>query len=184
MTWETKASVSMPTSMLRFHADFNCQATRAQLDVKIPHEWRLDPSIISSAPRSVVSIFPKVLSSRELEITSTKDATALLEMLQTGTWSCEEVICAFCHRAAVAHQLVRCLMDIDLEGVIARARELDEYFKQTGKLVGPLHGLPVSIKASISHLLSWKLSDIYLGFSSRERDEAHLRLRLMGRQSG
>lgn len=27
-----------------------------------------------------------------------------------------------------------------------RARELDEYFLRTGQLVGPLHGLPISMK--------------------------------------
>ena len=29
---------------------------------------------------------------------------------------------------------------------IARAKELDEHFKKNGKVVGPLHGLPVSLK--------------------------------------
>ena len=29
---------------------------------------------------------------------------------------------------------------------IARARELDGHFNKTGKVVGPLHGLPVSLK--------------------------------------
>jgi len=31
-----------------------------------------------------------------------------------------------------------------------RARELDRYFKDTGKTVGPLHGLPISLKNQIS----------------------------------
>jgi len=29
---------------------------------------------------------------------------------------------------------------------LERAKELDEYFAKEGKVVGPLHGLPVSIK--------------------------------------
>lgn len=86
------------------------------------------------------------MSSREPEITGTRDATALLEKLHNGEWTAEQVTMAFCHRAAVAHQLVRCLMDMDFEGTLSRARELDLHFAQTGKIVGPLHGLPVSIK--------------------------------------
>jgi hypothetical protein len=29
---------------------------------------------------------------------------------------------------------------------LARAKELDDIFKKTGKVVGPLHGLPISLK--------------------------------------
>lgn len=29
---------------------------------------------------------------------------------------------------------------------LARARELDDYFAKHGKTIGPLHGLPISLK--------------------------------------
>ncbi len=32
------------------------------------------------------------------------------------------------------------------DAALARARKLDEHFSKTGKTVGPLHGLPVSLK--------------------------------------
>lgn len=32
------------------------------------------------------------------------------------------------------------------DDAIMRAKELDDHFKQTGKTVGPLHGLPISLK--------------------------------------
>jgi amidase len=152
MSWESKATVRL-LYIQRIHCilTLNSQAARAQLDAKIPLEWRLDPSIISSVPRSVLSIFSQVLSTLELQITSTQDATALLNKLHEGEWTAEEVTKAFCHRAAVAHQLVRCLMDMDFEAAIARARELDVHFRQTGRTVGPLHGLPVSVKVSNRH---------------------------------
>jgi amidase len=35
---------------------------------------------------------------------------------------------------------VNCLTEIFIERGLARAAELDEYFKRTGKVVGPLHG--------------------------------------------
>ena len=33
-----------------------------------------------------------------------------------------------------------CLTEIFIERGLARAAELDDYFKRTGKVVGPLHG--------------------------------------------
>jgi amidase len=79
-----------------------------------------------------------ILSSIELEMTTTKDATALLERIHSGKWSAEAVAVAFCKRAAMAQQLVKCLMEIDFDGAIQRAKELDIHFKETGQIVGPL----------------------------------------------
>ena len=39
-----------------------------------------------------------------------------------------------------------CLLEIFFDEAIARAKELDEHLGRTGKTVGPLHGLPISIK--------------------------------------
>jgi amidase len=38
------------------------------------------------------------------------------------------------------------LTEIFVDRALARAAELDDYFKRTGKVVGPLHGLPISLK--------------------------------------
>jgi amidase len=94
-----------------------------------------------------------LLTARELEITCVQDAVVLLEKIHSKEWSAFEVTVAFCKRAAIAQQLVNCLMDIDFEGGIRRAKELDEYLASTGKVVGPLHGLPVSLKVMISHIM-------------------------------
>jgi amidase len=39
-----------------------------------------------------------------------------------------------------------CLTEIFFDRAVMRAQELDEYLKRTGKPVGPLHGLPISLK--------------------------------------
>lgn len=36
-----------------------------------------------------------------------------------------------------------------MERALARAAELDKHLKDTGKVVGPLHGLPISLKDQI-----------------------------------
>lgn len=59
-----------------------------------------------------------------------------------------EVATAFCKRAAIAQQLTCCLTEIFFEQAIARAQELDRQFAETGKPVGPLHGIPISLKDS------------------------------------
>lgn len=36
-----------------------------------------------------------------------------------------------------------------MERALARAKELDDYLKNTGNVVGALHGLPVSLKDQV-----------------------------------
>jgi amidase len=38
------------------------------------------------------------------------------------------------------------LLEIGFDTALARAQELDDYFKTNSKLIGPLHGLPVTLK--------------------------------------
>lgn len=87
-----------------------------------------------------------ILTPRELEITDVEDATTLLAEIHSQKWTALEVTIAYCKRAAIAQQLVNCLIDMDFDGAIARAKELDAALVSTGKLVGPLHGLPISTK--------------------------------------
>lgn len=97
-----------------------------------------------------------LLSDRELEITDAEDCTAILEKIHSKEWSAYEVTVAFCKRAAIAQQLVNPLTEIDFEGGIQRAKELDEYLASTGKVVGPLHGLPISFKVRSALLQALK----------------------------
>ncbi|KAK2011931.1 amidase [Colletotrichum eremochloae] len=91
-----------------------------------------------------------LLTEKELEITENYNARELLDKIHTGKLSSEEVTVAFCKRAALAQQLTSCLTEIFFDEGIARARELDQHLKATGKPVGPLHGLPISLKDSYS----------------------------------
>ncbi|OAL21018.1 hypothetical protein AYO20_11442 [Fonsecaea nubica] len=133
-------------------------AYQAALKAKIPPEWLLPQDFLSSGkPRNIMPLFKTcgVLSSHELDITEVEDAVTLLEKLHSRTWSAVEVTVAFCKRAAVAQQLINCLMDIDFSGAIQRAKELDKHLATKGELVGPLHGMPVSLK-DLTHVKGMK----------------------------
>lgn len=66
--------------------------------------------------------------------------------MSKGQVKSQEVVTAFCKRAAIAQQCVNCLTEIFFEEAIARARECDDYFEKHGKTMGALHGLPISLK--------------------------------------
>lgn len=113
---------------------------------RIPHEWMLkDPASYSG---NVLDV-PRqcgVLTDQEISITEKYDATALLDEIRRGNLKSEKVVTAFCKRAAIAQQLSNCLTEIIFDEAIARAKELDVHLQKTGKPLGPLHGLPISLK--------------------------------------
>ncbi|OAA77156.1 Amidase [Akanthomyces lecanii RCEF 1005] len=73
-------------------------------------------------------------------------AAELAAKIKDRHYTCVEVTEAFCQRAAVAQQLSNCLTEIFFEEALEQARQLDHILEATGTPVGPLHGVPVSIK--------------------------------------
>ncbi|RPD62973.1 general amidase [Lentinus tigrinus ALCF2SS1-6] len=119
---------------------------RKRQQAAIPKEWLIPPvpegqTNVADVPRSC-----GLLTDRELEITEVSDVTVLLQKLAAGEWSALEVTTAFSKRAVIAHQLVNCLTEIFIDKALERAAELDAYLKKHGKPMGPLHGLPISLK--------------------------------------
>jgi Asp-tRNA(Asn)/Glu-tRNA(Gln) amidotransferase A subunit family amidase len=128
------------------------QRKRDELAGKIPSEWRLSSDLLKKADEldNILDI-PRqsgILTEREIDITESSDATALISRLKDGEISAYEVAVAFCKRAAIAQQLTRCLTEIFFDRAIERAKELDRQYAATGQLVGPLHGIPISLKDS------------------------------------
>ncbi|KAK0466411.1 general amidase [Desarmillaria tabescens] len=116
----------------------------------IPQEWTLTGLPLKD--NIDVTAFPDscgLLSSNELEITKS-EVDVLLSKLANGEWSSVEVTTAFYKRAIIAHQLTNCLTEIFVEEALAKAAERDSYLEQTGKVLGPLHGLPVSLKDQVN----------------------------------
>ncbi|EGO00853.1 hypothetical protein SERLA73DRAFT_87177 [Serpula lacrymans var. lacrymans S7.3] len=123
---------------------------RERLESQIPTTLRLPSSLLDNLPLDVTGIPEScgLLSENELAITDL-DATAVCDKIAKGELTAVDTVTAFGKRAAIAHQLTACLTDYFLDVAIAQAQELDDYFKREGKVFGPLHGLPISVKDHI-----------------------------------
>ncbi|EAW13376.1 fatty-acid amide hydrolase [Aspergillus clavatus NRRL 1] len=129
------------------------QARKAKdlLQNSIPKQWLVSADKLPPADQKNVEDFPRksgVLSDREISITE-KSATALVAGMAAGMLTAEEVVVAFLKRAVLGHQLLNFATEFMADEAIARARELDAHYRRTGKLVGPLHGVPISVKEHI-----------------------------------
>lgn len=87
----------------------------------------------------------KLLTEKELQITESR-ATVILSNIHSQKWSSLEVVSAFAHRASIANQLVNPLTEVFFNEAFEQAKELDELLNTTGKVKGPLHGLPICFK--------------------------------------
>ncbi|KAJ5455096.1 Amidase [Penicillium sp. IBT 31633x] len=123
-----------------------CAQKRADQHSLILPEWRLNPiPSIESAPNALAYL-RQILSPEELALTEETDIAVLLRKLASGEISSLHLTRVFAKRAALAHQLTTCCTEIFFEEAFAVAQEMDNHLAKTGQTVGPLHGLPVSIK--------------------------------------
>ncbi|KLP12679.1 putative general amidase [Fusarium fujikuroi] len=130
-SWETRAAVKRA----------------ATLD-KIPSEWRLSSEDLEHAhsQRDITGSFiERFLDEETASITSLK-TVEILNAVSEQELTTMKVVRAFCQRAAVAHQINNCLHETFFDQAFERAQYLDEYFTKHGKALGPLHGLPISLK--------------------------------------
>lgn len=118
---------------------------QAVLD-RIPEHWRIpDPIPSPKEQKDVTKFVEQFLTPNEVAITHS-DASRIVQQTTSGKWTAEAVVTAFCHRAALAHQLTHCLHEIFFDQAIAEAKRLDAVFKSGKENLGPLHGLPMSFK--------------------------------------
>jgi amidase len=126
--------------------DWQTQAAdiKARTLSKIPHDALI--STDSLPPRVIDLILTGThLTPVEQEIIQL-DATDLRDRLADRSYTAVQVTGAYVKAAAVAHQVTNCLTDLFADEALERARWLDERYEVTGRTVGPLHGVPISVK--------------------------------------
>lgn len=134
--------------MTRPHYTEIAAKKRALRDAEFLNHWLVpDEHLPSDDVKDVSGFIEKSghLSSTELKITSST-LSEIVTNIALKKWTAVEVCEAFCHRASIAHQLTNCLSEVFFNAAIEDAGKLDRYFAETGKLVGPLHGIPIAMK--------------------------------------
>lgn len=139
----------IPRGDAKFEA--NRQEILDKVAAKVPKELLLPKSLIDDPPLNVTGIPAncELITPEELEITNNYGLVELADAIRSRKLTSVEVTTAFCKRAIIAHQLTFCLSDIYMTEALQRAKELDDHLARTGETVGPLHGVPISVKETI-----------------------------------
>ncbi|PYI04565.1 glutamyl-tRNA amidotransferase subunit A [Aspergillus sclerotiicarbonarius CBS 121057] len=124
------------------------QQFQADRDRSIAQVEPAIPVLPETLPSRVIDIPRQHLTPLELAITESRPE-ALVESLAAGKLTATSVIKAFLRRAAIAQRLTNCIYELLPDRAILQARKLDDYFAKHGKPSGPLHGLPISVKAHV-----------------------------------
>ncbi|KAM3496495.1 hypothetical protein MY3957_000335 [Beauveria namnaoensis] len=154
-----------PCDVHRPHWQTVVSEKRAELAAKIPQEWLLSQRVIDHARggRSIAGDFlDSLLDSHTRDIT-TREPTEIVREIASGNLSSVEVVTAFCKRASYIHQISPAFLEIGFDLALSRAKELDEYFNTHGQTVGPLHGLPITLKDHF-HIKGLETSFGYVGW--------------------
>ncbi|PVF99329.1 amidase signature enzyme [Serendipita vermifera] len=77
-------------------------------------------------------------------------ASQIVENIANGKWLAVDVAVAYIRRAAYVQGLYNPITEVLFTDAIQQAKELDEEFKRTGQIRGPLHGVPISVKDQFS----------------------------------
>ncbi|KAJ4258075.1 hypothetical protein NW762_008215 [Fusarium torreyae] len=123
--------ITTPADKARQVRDESIAAVISDSDMLLP-----DP-----LPSNVQGIAQAILTQQEFEITEC-DPVTLVKKMSSKELRCETVIKAFLRRAALAHKTTNCITELLPSRAIDRARYLDSLPSP----IGPLHGLPVSLK--------------------------------------
>ncbi|KAF1933707.1 amidase [Didymella exigua CBS 183.55] len=103
------------------------------------------PKVPSDLPKNTMHVPDQLLDHSVLPVTKLLPEELLLS-LSTGQLSAVQVTTAYLQRAAVAQGLSNCLTELLPSLALERAKDLDAYFQEKQRPIGPLHGFPISLK--------------------------------------
>ncbi|KAI1204111.1 amidase [Annulohypoxylon truncatum] len=132
---------------------------------KIKPEWILEDSVLNNVKhrRVIVGEFIEGLLDDETRRFTMMDVPELSKGISDGSFRSTQVVTAFCKRAAFAHQLNQNLLEIGFDQAISHAQKLDEYYDNHQKVIGPLHGIPITLKDQF-HVKGMETTMGYVGW--------------------
>ncbi|KAL8292509.1 hypothetical protein RQP46_001121 [Phenoliferia psychrophenolica] len=76
----------------------------------------------------------------------TSSVPELVDGIKTRRWTATQVLLVYIKQTLAVNSRTNAVTEPMFEEALAMARQLDEDFERTGEIVGPLHGVPCSIK--------------------------------------
>ncbi|KAL8713136.1 MAG: hypothetical protein Q9220_002657 [cf. Caloplaca sp. 1 TL-2023] len=143
------------------------KAKVADLHSRIPKEWLLSDADLEKAKKQrdlTGSFTEQYLNNDENEIMQLS-SLGVVDAVSRGRYTAVDVTRAYCKAAAVAQQIFKnnCLHEIMFDFAIQIAKGLDQYYAQNGRVIGPLHGLPISLKDQF-HVAGYDTTMGYVGW--------------------
>ncbi|KAH4611450.1 hypothetical protein HBI38_118940 [Parastagonospora nodorum] len=89
---------------------------------------------------------PEILNGNGDSTAGLEDVEGIQKAISSGKVTAAELCAAYINRAVEAHTRTNCLTEILFEDAVTQARELDAFFAANGRPVGPLHGVPMTLK--------------------------------------
>lgn len=134
-------------------ADWEIKAEKCRklTEDSMKKEWLLPENKLPPKDQLDVSTFVEsagILTPQELEITKST-AAELVSRMGAGTLTAVDTVTAFLKRAHVGQQLLNFATEFMVEDALKRAAALDSHFESTGQILGPLHGVPISVKEHV-----------------------------------
>ncbi|KAJ9477036.1 putative amidase (putative) [Pseudozyma hubeiensis] len=117
----------------------------AALGYPLPDEASSSNGLVVQDSKSPYRNLNVGLAEHDLDILSS-DIAGITSGIKAGRWTSTQVLCAFVRATRRAQLRTNCLTEVFIDKALQRASELDAHFAQTGELIGPLHGVPISLK--------------------------------------
>lgn len=118
--------------------------------LKLPEQSDLDSKPID-ARQFVRTRDLGLLTDSEFEIVNEYTIQDLLAKQLSGELTAETIAKAYIKSAIIAQLATNCVMQFLIPQALEKAKVLDDHLKQTGALIGPMHGVPVSLKEQMGY---------------------------------
>lgn len=108
----------------------------------------LDP-LPEPLPLNVTGLPKEYLNPFDFAIIET-DPIVLLEEIAAKKYTSMQVAAAYMRASVLGQRVLNCVTEFIPEIAHEQAKFLDEYIEEKGEVVGPLHGLPISLKDMVA----------------------------------